>query len=64
MLHYTGTLCNRPNIEHGEVTGPGIITPNSTLTIQCDTGYVMSHNKSVECYSKDDFNPDPPTCQG
>ena len=59
-----GTLCERPDIEHGEVTGPSTITPNSTLIIQCDTGYVMSHSDDVVCYSKAKFNPDPPTCDG
>ncbi|KAL5260610.1 hypothetical protein ACHWQZ_G010681 [Mnemiopsis leidyi] len=56
------TLCERPDIEHGEVTGPSTITPGSTLIIQCDTGYVMSHSDDVVCYSKAKFNPDPPTC--
>ena len=59
-----GTICNEPAIANGAVTGPEIITPQSTLTIQCDTGYVMSHSDPVVCYSKDKFNPDPPQCLG
>lgn len=60
----TGGLCNEPDIANGQVTGPSIITPNSILTIQCHTGFKMSHTTDVVCYSMDKFNPDPPTCDG
>ena len=44
----------RGAVSHGTVTSD-ILYPDTSLSIQCDSGYTLSHDSTVYCYSKQEF---------
>ncbi|KAL5260508.1 hypothetical protein ACHWQZ_G010591 [Mnemiopsis leidyi] len=52
----------KPVIANGHVTSGFPLTPNRTLTIQCDAGYALTPDITVRCLYKNTFDPPLPRC--